>query len=145
MYIPGEHRLGLSRRLETVIEGLSPLQGLGNMMVLWGWTLLIAALGILVNYVVMQAFDIVLSPIAAVFLLIALQMGSRVPGLLGGIGVFQYICVYALSLFGVDATVALSYGFMLHFVVFLPGSFLGAWSLYIMHESLQHIQKAAEE
>ena len=91
MYIPGEHRLGLSRRLETVIEGLSPLQGLGNMMVLWGWTLLIAALGILVNYVVMQAFDIVLSPIAAVFLLIALQMGSRVPGLLGGIGVFQYI------------------------------------------------------
>ena len=130
MYIPGEHRLGLSRRLETVIEGLSPLQGLGNMMVLWGWTLLIAALGILVNYVVMQAFDIVLSPIAAVFLLIALQMGSRVPGLLGGIGVFQYICVYALSLFGVDATVALSYGFMLHFVVFLqvvfwvPGAFI---------------------
>jgi len=144
-YIPGANRLGLSHRLETVMEGLSPLQGMGNMIVLWGWTLLIAGLGVLVNYVVMQTFDIALSPIAAVFLLIALQMGSRVPGLLGGIGIFQYICVSALGLFGIDATLALSYGFMLHFVVFLPGSVLGAWSLYVMHESLGRIQKAAEE
>ena len=144
--VPWAERFSLPQRLEIVLEGLSPLQGVGRIAALWSWTLLIAALGILVNYMVMRAFGIQVPLVAAAFLLVALQMGSRVlPAPLGGIGVFQYICVQALAFFSVDAHLALSFGFMLHFVVFVPGSLLGALFLYRTHESLERLKTAAGE
>ena len=63
----------------------------------------------------------------------------------GGMGIFQYVCVNALSFFALDANLALSFGFMLHFVVFVPGSLLGALGLYQVHESLSTLKHEAEE
>ena len=53
----------------------------------------------------------------------SLQIGSKVLPVapLGGIGIFQYICMEALSLVQVDRDLALSFGFILQFVVFVPG------------------------
>jgi len=144
-YMPWEQRFSLSLRFETVLDGLTPLQGGRRILSLWGWTLLLTLMGALVNVVVMRAFDIQVSIVAAFFLLAVLQMGSRIPAPLGGMGVFQYLCVKALSFFGVDANLALSFGFMLHFVVFVPGSLLGALGLYQMHESLSTLKHEAEE
>jgi len=132
-YVPGAQRFALAQRFEAIVAGLSPLHGLGRIAALWGWTLLISGLGAVVNGVVMAAFDIQVPFVAAFFLLVVLQMGARIPAPLGGIGVFQYLCVEALSFFDVDANLSLSFGFMLHFVVFVPGSLLGALGLYRMH------------
>ena len=143
--LPWAQRFSLPQRLETVLEGLSPLHGMRPVAVLWGWTLLISALGALVNVIVMRAFGIQAPWTAAFFLLAVLQMGARIPAPLGGIGIFQYLCVQALSFFSVDANLALSFGFMLHFVVFVPGSLLGALSLYRMHASLFKLRDVAGE
>jgi glycosyltransferase 2 family protein len=144
-YMPGEQRFSLVKRFETILDGLGPLQEGRRILSLWGSTLLIMFLGALVNVAVMRAFGIDVPWVAAFFLLAVLQMGSRIPVPLGGMGVFQYLCVKALSFFGVDANLALSYGFMLHFVVFVPGSLLGALGLYQMHESLSMLKHEAEE
>ena len=144
-YLPWEKRFSFSLRIKKMLEGISPLQGFSSIVVLWGWTLLITVFGAVVNLVIMRAFDIQVPVIAAFFLLAVLQMGSRIPAPLGGMGVFQYLCVKALSFFGVDANLALSFGFMLHFVIFVPGSLLGALGLYQMHESLSTLKHEAEE
>ena len=105
----------------------------------------IAALGILVNYMIMRALHVQAPLVAAVVLLVALQVGNRLlpAAPLGGIGVFRYICMEALVLFGVDREQGLSYGLALHFVVLVPGSVLGALVLYRMHWSLRRLEQEA--
>lgn len=144
-YFPWEKHYSLSDKIKRVFDGLSFLRGLSKIFTVWGWTVLITILGALVNLIVMRAFDIHIPFMAAFFLLAVLQMGARVPAPLAGMGVFQYLCVEALSFFSVDPNLALSFGFMLHFVVFVPGSILGVLGLYQMRESLTTLKQEAEE
>ena len=144
--VPWVERVGLVQKFEAGLEGLARLRGGSTLVRLWGWTLVIAGLGVLVNYAVLRAFDAPVPWGAAVFLLVALQIGGKVLAApLGGIGVFQYICVEALALFGTDRELALSYGFMLHFVVFVPGILLGALALYRAPYSLRWLQTEAQD
>jgi hypothetical protein len=50
-------------------------------------------------------------------LLVVLQAGVAVPSTPGKIGVFHYLCMIALSVFGVPATISLAYGLTLHALV----------------------------
>jgi len=142
--IPDLGRLKLASWLNSILEALEPLrQGRVNLK-LWGWTCLIWGLGALVNYLMILAFGISVSSVAAFFLLVVLQIGIRVPSSLGGIGVFQYLCILVLSVFSVDRNLALSYGFLLHFIVFVPGSILGAFYLWRENRDLQKLKAAVE-
>jgi glycosyltransferase 2 family protein len=144
--VPWMEKMGLVQKFEAGLEGLARLRGGSTLVQLWGWTLVIAGLGVLVNYAVLRAFAVPVPWGAAVFLLVALQIGGKVLAApLGGIGVFQYICVEALALFGVDRELALSYGFVLHFVVFVPGILLGALALYRAHYSLRWLESEAQD
>jgi hypothetical protein len=59
-----------------------------------------------------------------------MHLGLAVPSSPARIGVFHYLCVLSLSVFGVEASLALAYGFVLHFVVVLPIIFAGLFSLW---------------
>ena len=144
---PWAERFGLVQKFEAGLEGLAQLQGIRSTALLWGWTLVIAGLGVGVNYLVLRAFDIQVQPVAAVVLLVALQIGPKVlPGVpLGGTGLFQLICIGALALFSVEDSLALSYGFMLQAVVLVPGSILGALALYHEHYSWRQLRAEVEE
>lgn len=90
------------------------------------WSLFIWAVTVLLNQLLLWSLHIQVPPVASVFLLVVLQIGVRVPSSPGSIGVFHYLSVITLSLFGVDKSVALSYGVMLHLVTYLPASLLGS-------------------
>ena len=94
------------------------------------WTLYSA-----VNYTLLGAIGERPSFLAALFLLIVLQIGVAVPSSPGRIGVFHYLCVQALTVFGIGGANALSYAFILHLIsVILPvalGAIL-AWRLGVM-------------
>jgi len=144
--VPWVEKMGLVQKFEAGFEGLARLRGGSTLAQLWGWTLVIVGLGGLVNFAVLRAFAVPVPWGAAVFLLVALQIGGKVlPAPLGGIGVFQYICVKALALFGVDEALALSYGFVLHFVVFVPGIILGGLALFRTQLSLRRLQEEAQD
>ena len=144
--VPWMEKVGLVQKFEAGMEGLARLRGGSTLARLWGWTLVIAGLGGLVNYAVLRAFDVPVPWGVAVFLLVALQIGGKVlPAPMGGIGVFQWICVEALALFGVGRELALSYGFVLHFVVFVPGIVLGGLALYRAHFSLRRLKEEAQD
>lgn len=129
-WIPGIHRLDLERRLGTITVGLTALSRGDVARQLLGWSLLVWVLAALTNYVTFLALGIKVPFLAAFFLLAALHLGVVVPSSPGRVGVFHYICILSLSLFSVDRSLALSYGLVLHLIVFVPMMFLGAWSLW---------------
>ncbi len=93
------------------------------------WTLLIVFLGALANYLVFLAFDLRLSFLAALFLLVVLIVGVSVPSVPGRFGVFHYLTVISLAVFGVSKDLALVYGVVLHLITYLPPVLMGTYGL----------------
>lgn len=143
--LPWTERLGVMQRLEAGLDGLLRLHSTAQLAALWLWTLAIMGLGVVVNYLALLACGIHLPVTAAAFLLVALQIGSKVVATapLGGIGIFQYVCMEALAFLGVERNLGLAYGFVLYFIVRVPGSVLGAAALYPTHMSLRRLERSA--
>jgi uncharacterized membrane protein YbhN (UPF0104 family) len=89
-------------------------------------TLLIGIGGVVVNHLVIRCLGIQTPFMAAVVLLVILQAGVAVPSTPGKVGVFQYLAVLGLSLFGVDNAQGLAFGLIMHLLVFLPTATLAA-------------------
>ncbi len=73
-------------------------------------------------------------PVAAYALLFAvLQISAIVPlpTSPGRLGVFHYLCVVVLALYGVERDVALAYGLVLHIAVYLPTAVGGPLLLWL--------------
>jgi len=120
----------LVRHLGLALDSFAALSQPDICWPLWGWSLLIWGSGILANQLVMMAMGIRAPWVAAVFLLVVLQIGTKLPSSPGSVGVFHYLAVLALSVFSVDKSLALSYGLVLHAVVVLLPSVFGAFFLW---------------
>ncbi len=90
-----------------------------------GWSVVLWGLGLLVNQVIMLALGLDLPLTASLLLLVALAVGVMLPSAPANLGVFHFICILTLDLFGVPREAALSYAILLHLVVFLPPVLLG--------------------
>jgi uncharacterized membrane protein YbhN (UPF0104 family) len=95
------------------------------------WSAVIWASALLTNHWTLLALDIHLPLAASLLVLIAVQIGISVPAAPGRVGVFEYACILALSVYGVDQTAALGYGLVLHGVAQLPLLVFGLASLRI--------------
>jgi uncharacterized protein (TIRG00374 family) len=144
---PWIERRGLVQKVEVGMEGMAGLHGAGTLALLWASSLGIAGLGVLVNLAVLRAFHVEVPLVGAALLLVALQIGGRVlPSTpLGGVGLFQYICVQALALFGVSSEQAVSCGLTLHVIVMLPGALLGGVALWRTQMSLRRLESDIKE
>ena len=111
--------------LDTLTAWLSPGR-IGQLML---WTVGLWAVGASVNLLVLLAFGLPARLSTAVALLVLLQLGARVPGTPANLGVFESLCIAGLGWFGVEPSLALSYGLALHAAVLLPGLLGGAWVL----------------
>lgn len=89
------------------------------------WTAVTWFLGGLTNWAVMQAFGI-RSVYGAVFLLALLMLGGAVVPTPGRLGILEGICVVSLTQFGVEASMALATGLVLHVAVMGPPLVLAA-------------------
>jgi uncharacterized membrane protein YbhN (UPF0104 family) len=112
--------------LEGLFSGFSALKSPAACLAAVLLSLLIVALAASTNYVLFLAFGLPLPPLAALLLLVLLQVGSVPPSLPGKIGIFHYLTVVALGLFAVDRERALSYSIVLYAVALLPKLVLGA-------------------
>lgn len=86
----------------------------------------------MVNYTLMLAVGVPASVLAAYFVLVVLQLGVAVPSSPGRIGVYHYLGVQALAVFGVAFAPAFSYAILLHLIsVVLPVLLGGAMALFL--------------
>lgn len=126
--------VGLRDRVERLIDdGLASLHVLADSRYAVPIVLLSCAVwitAVLTNYLVLQALAIDISPVAAVFVLFVLLVGINISSVPGQIGVFEYLCILALAVFGVDQARALSFGVLLHLLTFLPLAGAGLMALW---------------
>jgi uncharacterized protein (TIRG00374 family) len=88
-------------------------------------SVVIWSLGAAINYFALLALNLQLPVISAFLLLAVLQFGNIVPSSPGKVGVFQYLCILTLSLFGIDKSTGLTYGILLYLAAFGPPLVLG--------------------
>lgn len=92
--------------------------------------ILVWSVAALANYFAFRALALPVPPVAAIVVLVVLQLGTAVPSAPGRIGVFQYLCLLALQPFGVDQSHALTYGILLHGVTYGPPVVAGTICLW---------------
>ena len=141
-WIPGIRRFDLERRISTITAGSSALFQRDAALQLVGWSVFTWSMAALTNYLTFLALGIEAPFLAALLLLAALHLGVAVPSSPGRIGVFHYICILSLSLFSVDRNLALSYGLVLHLIVFAPMMSLGVWFLWKENYELSKLKAA---
>jgi uncharacterized protein (TIRG00374 family) len=79
-----------------------------------------------VNTILLGAVGAPYSWLAAVFLLAVLQLGVAVPTSPGRVGVYHYLAVQSLAIFGVDQATAVSYAILLHLISIILPAVVGA-------------------
>ncbi len=129
---PPVRRLALARRAEAAGQAVAAL-GQGRLLgALLGWTVLSWLLGIGANALTLRAMAVqVANPaLVSTFLIVVLYLGAIVPASPGKVGVFHYLVVLALAIFGVDRVPALAYAVVLHLVVYGPTALLGAYFVW---------------
>lgn len=89
-------------------------------------TALVWLAGGAVNQLLFAAVGLALPWSAAWFLMVVLQIGTRVPALPANLGVFHYLVILALGVYGVDPSAALAYAILLHLIVFILPALIGA-------------------
>jgi len=130
--IPEAARGFLAGHIRLGINSLEVFQRLPELVKLAAWSAFIWGTAVLTNQLVSLSFGVHLPWVASILLLVTLQAGISIPSLPGKIGVFEYICVLTLGLFGIDQSAALSYGILLHAVVYLPMILAGVLSFWLL-------------
>jgi uncharacterized protein (TIRG00374 family) len=105
------------------------------------WSVLIWGLYGAVNYTLLVAVGERPSVLIAFFLLAVLQLGVAVPSSPGRLGVYHYLCIQALAVFGVGGPKALSYAIILHLISVVVPVALGAalaWRLGVRMWNASH-------
>jgi glycosyltransferase 2 family protein len=126
---PGKLARWLIDQVELVAMNLERMKDLKILIPFTLYSLLVLFLGAATNYLVFLAFDLPLSFIPALFLLVVLMAGISVPSVPGRFGVFQYLTLTALTVFAVDKGQGLAIGLVLHLITYLPTVLVGAYGL----------------
>jgi uncharacterized protein (TIRG00374 family) len=119
----------LSAAVGGLVESSQSLLTQRRMLALWGYTGVVWLAGGLANQLLLYAMGLDVPWTAAWFLLVVLQLGTRVPSLPANIGVFHYLVILALGLYTVNGTQALGYALVLHLLVFILPALLGVLCL----------------
>jgi uncharacterized protein (TIRG00374 family) len=106
---------------------------------------LIWFIGIVINYIAFLALNLQLPFISAFLLMAVLQVGGIVPSSPGKVGVFQYLCIVTLALFGVDKSMGLSYGILLYLIAYGTPVILGVLFLWWGGVNLRRITAEGTE
>lgn len=97
-----------------------------------------------VNCLLLGAIGERLIVLPALFLLAVLQLGVAVPSSPGRIGVYHYLCIQALVVFGIGDARALSYALVLHVISVVMPMALGAALAWQLGVSLWRRSNAME-
>lgn len=137
-------RRAMDERAELALSSLDVLKRWDVHLELQALSVAVWFLGGLTNYVALLALGLDLPFISAFVLLAVLQVGGFVPSSPGKVGVFQYLCILALALFGVDKSIGLSYGILLYLVAYGPPLILGVLFLWWDGVNLRRLAEPAE-
>jgi uncharacterized protein (TIRG00374 family) len=118
--LPFLPREAIERAPENLLHGLAGLRRLRLAATAFFWTTLSWIVAGLAFWFVMFAFDLDLSPLAGMLVVVGIGLAMILPSSPAALGVFEGATVVVLGAYGVDDSEALSYALVLHALNFLP-------------------------
>jgi len=125
----------ISRLVRLATAGLQALRSWRVLALVALYTAIIWLANAVLLWLVARAFHIDVSLAAGALGNAAVSLGMVVPSTPGYIGVFDYLIVMTLGLYGVHRTPALAAAFVFHAIAFIPVTIIGI--VYIARSGLQ--------
>jgi len=97
------------------------------------------------NYFIFFSFGLTPPFYASFILLVIVALGVMLPSSPGFIGTFQYACILALGIFGIEKSLAFSFSVVLWISQYLPVTALGFYYLKKEHLSLKGVREKQSE
>ncbi len=117
-------RQTLITSLQRLAAGLIVLSRPTTLGLAVAWSVPLWLGHVFINYSTARALALPMDWLGAVLVLVTLQVGLAPPSTPAKVGVFQALCVAALSILGHNLAVGLAYSIVLQLVVMLPPMFL---------------------
>ena len=130
--------------LETFVRGLSVLRSPGRFAAVFGWTLAHWLLNAVGFWFAFKAVGINAPFSAALFLQAFIALGTAVPALPGFFGVFEYMSVQGLAVYGVSQEQAATWAIGYHLFSFIPITLIGAFYFARLGVKLRDLHPAPE-
>jgi hypothetical protein len=118
--IPGLREETISRMIGNVVHGLATLGRPRQALAVLGWTFLSWFLLGLSFWFLMIGFDLRLSPLAGLLVVIATGLAFIIPAAPAAVGVFEAAGLAVTSAYGIPRSHALAYVLVLHVLNFAP-------------------------
>lgn len=144
-FLPERFGAGLKRVTRAILDGMRILPDGRLLATVFVVSLALWFLPILSSYVIIRAFAFDVPFSAALVVFIFIGFGTALPNAPGMIGTYQYACVLALGLFGVNQTDALAYGLVLNAVQLVTIVGQGLVALALAGVSLDDFRRARTE
>jgi uncharacterized protein (TIRG00374 family) len=112
--------------VETTLEGSRAVHSWKASAGVCLLTILVPLLAASTNYLLFVAFHLTLPVVAALLLLVSLQIANTIVSVPGNLGVFHYVTVLTLGAYSVDRDAALAYAIVLYLVALVPKILAGA-------------------
>ena len=106
-------------------EGLAIIKHRPNMIRFLISSILIWSIEGLIIFVFIRSLNIDVPVISAYFVMIFIGFGIAVPSAPGYVGVYQFMCIKALSIWGVNESFALTFSLVMQFATFIPMNLIG--------------------
>ena len=132
------------RILETFINGLSVLRSPRRFATVFGWSMahwLLNGFGI---WLAFKAVGIAAPFSAALFLQAFIALGTAVPSAPGFFGVFEYMSIEGLSVYGVGRQQAATWAIGYHLFSFVPITLIGAYYFIRLGVKLRDLQASGD-
>lgn len=100
--------------VHAVLEGMQVLPNTRLLLRVFAASLVLWALPILSSWIVIQGFAFPVPFTAALLVFLFVGLATALPNPPGMIGPFQYACILALGIYGVEAEAALAFGLVLN-------------------------------
>jgi glycosyltransferase 2 family protein len=120
---PGRRRI--SGRFMAALSGLHAMGTAPSFYIAVLTSTLMPTLQVLGLWAVMRAYGLPLSLLAALVVLLVINLGVSLPNAPANIGSYQFFCVLGLSIFGVEKTTAFGFSVIAFVALTLPVAFLG--------------------
>ena len=110
---------------DQVLKGVAPLSNTPVAARLGGWSLATWGVNFVTVYLMLLSFNLTVTPLAAVVLVVVTNLSMAVPSAPGYVGPFELAVVAVLGVLGIGETDAQAFAIFYHFVGLVPVALLG--------------------
>jgi uncharacterized protein (TIRG00374 family) len=130
--------------LQTFINGLSVLRSPARFATVFGWSIAHWVLNAFGMWLAFKAVGIAAPFSAALFIQAFIALGTAVPSAPGFFGVFEYMSIEGLSVYGIGRQQAATWAIGYHLFSFVPITLIGAYYFTRLGVKLRDLQTSGD-